>query len=278
MSLDAARLAFAEELRAVAHVTDERVVEAFAAVPRELFVGPGPWRALCTYEWRYWTTDADPRALYHDVLIALDERRGLNTGQPSLWAHHFDRLGVRPADRVLQVGTGSGYFTAILAELVGRAGAVLGLEVDAALAATAVENLEPWPQASVRRSAGRPEIEGQWDVITAFAGATAPPVSWLEALAPGGRLLIPLTNDQRWGFFLRVDKTADGFTARAVGNVGFFPAEGLRTEAEAAALAEAMTDEAGRAALKSLRRDSHGKEETCWLHGNGWCLSKQSLH
>jgi protein-L-isoaspartate(D-aspartate) O-methyltransferase len=278
VKLEQARRAFAEELRAVAHVGDDRVIEAFAAVPRERFVGPGPWRALSIYEGSYWTTDSDQRALYHDILIALDEGRGLNTGQPSLWAHHFDRIGVRAGERVLQIGTGSGYFTAILAELVGRTGRVLGLEVDGPLAEAATKNLEAWPQASVHKSDGATEIEGRWDAIIAFAGVSRPPATWLDALAPGGRALIPLTNDFRWGFLLRVDKAAHGLAARVAGTIGIFHAHGLRDPAEAAAVGQVANDIGGRAALKWLRRDRHDKDETCWLHGDGWCLSKRELN
>jgi protein-L-isoaspartate(D-aspartate) O-methyltransferase len=279
VTLPEARRAFAEELRFIAHVTDQRVVEAFAMVPRELFVGPGPWRVLNMYERRYWTTaDSDPRALYHNVLVALDESRGLNTGEPSLWAHHFDRIGVHSGDRVLQIGTGSGYFSAILAQLVGPTGRVLGYEVDGPLAEAAADNLEPWPQVAVRKSKGPPEIEGHCDVIIAFAGLTAPPVSWLDALAPGGRALIPLTNDQRSGFLLRIDNMAHGLAARVAGTIGIFHAQGLRDPAEAAALSQVLDDHAGGAALKSLRRDRHDKDDTCWLHGSGWCLSKRELH
>jgi protein-L-isoaspartate(D-aspartate) O-methyltransferase len=277
-SLAAVRRSFAEELRVVAHLRDERVVEAFAAVPRELFVGPPPWRVLSQIEMGYWTTDSDPRVLYHNVLVALDESRRLNTGEPSLWAHHFDRLGVNAGDRLLQIGTGSGYFTAILAELVGRTGRVLGFEVDSALAAAAADNLEPWPQASVRKVAGPAEFEGLWDVIVAFAGASAPPAAWLEALAPGGRALIPLTTGPQWGgLLLRVDNTGQGLAARSAGNIWIFPGQGLRNDAEAADLARAMADHAGRMALRSLRRDVHEREDSCWLHGAGWCLSKRGL-
>jgi protein-L-isoaspartate(D-aspartate) O-methyltransferase len=278
VTLDEARRAFAEELRAVAHVADERVVDAFARVPRERFVGPGPWRALCLYEQGYWTTtSADPKALYHNILIALDESRGLNTGEPSLWAYHFDRVGVRAGERVLQVGAGSGYFTAILAELVNQSGHVLGLEVDAPLADIAARNLASWSQASVRRVDGAQEVEGEWDIIIAFAGATAPPLAWIDALAPGGRALIPLTTDARWGFLLRVDRTDAGFAARPVGNIGIFHCHGLRDTAQAAAIGQALADPAGRSELKSLRRDDHDRDATCWLHGTGWCLSKQEL-
>jgi protein-L-isoaspartate(D-aspartate) O-methyltransferase len=278
-SLAEARRHFAEELRMVGHVQDERVLKAFAVVPRERFVGPGPWRILNLIEGGYWTTpDSDPRRLCHNVLIALDESRGLNTGEPSLWAHHFDRLGVRAGDRVLQIGTGSGYFTAILAELTGLDGCVLGLEVDAPLAAAALENLRRWRQASIRKVDGIVPIEDQFDVIIAFAGATALPGVWLDALAEGGRALIPLTGAQRGGMLLRIDRTPQGFAARWASAIGIFHCAGARDEHEAEALSRALVDATGLRALKSLRRDRHDADESCWLHGDGWCLSKRELH
>jgi protein-L-isoaspartate(D-aspartate) O-methyltransferase len=278
MTIDDARRSFAEELRFIAHLGDQRVVDAFAAVPRERFVGPGPWRILHISD-GYWSTpDADPRHLYHNVLVALDESTGLNTGEPSLWAYHFDRLGIRARDRVLQIGTGTGYFTAILADLVGRSGKVLGLEVEPRLAAAAQGNLADWPQASVRLVEGIAPVDGQWDVVVAFAGATAPPAAWLNALDDGGRALIPMTGPERWGFMLRLDRHGAGFTARSAGRCGFFHCAGARDDKEAAKLAIALRDGAGQGALRSLRRDPHDADESCWLHGDGWCLSKRELH
>jgi len=277
-SIAEARRLFADELRVVAHVLDERVIEAFAAVPRERFVGPGPWRILHFFD-GYWTTpDDDPRQLYHNVLVALDESSGLNTGEPSLWAHHFGHLGIEAGDRVLQIGAGSGYFTALLAELVGPAGRVLGLEIDPRLAAAAEANLADWPQASVRLVEGVVPVDGQWDVAIAFAGVTAPPRDWLDALADGGRALVPVTGQERWGFMLRLDRSAAGFSARSAGRVGFFPCAGARDPAEADALARALRDPAGLREMKSLRRDRHDPDESCWLHGDAWCLSKRELH
>ena len=86
--LQSMRRWFAEELRYVVRVRSPAVVQAFARVPREHFAGPGPWRILSPRRSEdYWTTeDADPRRLDHDVLIAIDETRRLNNGQPSLWA------------------------------------------------------------------------------------------------------------------------------------------------------------------------------------------------
>jgi len=280
-SLAQARRWFAEELRVIGHLLDERVIDAFATVPRERFAGPGPWRILHFTD-GYWTTpDVDPRHLYHNVLIALDEERRLNIGEPLLWARHFDRIGVKDGDHVLQIGTGSGYYTAILAELVGPNGRVDGIEIDAPLAKAAEGNLAAWPTAHVRLGDASAPIDGRWDLIVAFAGATAPHTWWLDALADGGRLLLPMTAanfSNRGGFMLRLDRRGGGFAARSAGWVGFYPCAGARNAEDEAALGEALTDPAGQQAVRSLRRDVHDKDESCWLHRDGWCLSKHEPH
>ncbi|MGE3652290.1 MAG: protein-L-isoaspartate O-methyltransferase [Reyranellaceae bacterium] len=280
-SLAQARRWFAEELRVIGHLLDERVIDAFATVPRERFAGPGPWRILHFAD-GYWTTpDADPRHLYHNVLIALDEGRRLNIGEPLLWARHFDRIGVKAGDRVLQIGTGSGYYTAIMAELVGRNGKVEGIEIDAPLAKAAQRNLKAWPAAHVRLGDASDPIEGRWDVIVAFAGAAAPHTWWLDGLADGGRLLLPMTAanfSNRGGFMLQLERHGGGFAARSAGWVGFYPCAGARNPEDEAALGEALSDPAGQQAVRSLRRDPHDKDDSCWLHRDGWCLSKHELH
>ena len=122
--IEQARRWFAEELRFVARVNDPSVVAAFATTPRERFVGPGPLRVLSYWHLNdYWTPpDAGPAAVYHDVLIAYDEKRRLNNGLPSLWAFVFEKVGVARGERVVHLGCGMGYYTAILAELVGPTG------------------------------------------------------------------------------------------------------------------------------------------------------------
>ena len=77
---------------------------------------------------------------------------------------------------------------------------------------------------------------------------------------------------------LRLDRKGRGFAARPAGRVGFFPCAGARNDKEAAMLSFALGDAAGHQALKSLRRDPHCRDDTCWLHGEGWCLSKHGLH
>ena len=68
------------------------------------------------------------------MLVAIDETRGLNNGQPSLWASLFDQLDLKPGERVIHVGAGAGYYSAILAEIVGSTGRVRALEIDPGLA------------------------------------------------------------------------------------------------------------------------------------------------
>jgi protein-L-isoaspartate(D-aspartate) O-methyltransferase len=76
-SIDLARHRYAEELRFTAKVASSALVAAFATVPRERFVGAGPWRIRSPMNMaEYWTTpDDDPRHVYHDVLIALSSPR-----------------------------------------------------------------------------------------------------------------------------------------------------------------------------------------------------------
>src|SRR5260370_22327151 len=200
--IEEARQRYAEELRFTAKLGSRAVVEAFAAVPRERFFGPGPWRVLSPMAMHeYWTTeDADPRHLYHDVLIAIDEARRLNSGQPSLWARMYDHLELSRGDHVVHVGAGTGYYSAILAEIVGRAGRLTAIEVDPTLAARASEDLAAaWPQATVAAADGFAfRADRPADAIIVNAGATHFSSVWLDALAAeNGRRLVPLTNAQR---------------------------------------------------------------------------------
>jgi len=120
IDLQTLREYYAEELRAVANLQSEAVVRAFAKVPREHFLGPGPWYVRSPGFEGYWTTqDADPKRLYHNILVAIDPNRQLNNGHPSFLASLIDRLEVKPVDHVIHVGCGTGYYTAIMAEVVG---------------------------------------------------------------------------------------------------------------------------------------------------------------
>ena len=123
------RAFYAKLVSTRAGARDARIEAAFAAVPREAFVGPGPWSlsvfppggpAPVYVE----TPDDDPAFLYADVLVALDRARGVNNGEPSLHARCLDGLALRPGETVLHVGAGTGYYSALLAHLVAPGGTV----------------------------------------------------------------------------------------------------------------------------------------------------------
>jgi protein-L-isoaspartate(D-aspartate) O-methyltransferase len=212
----AARLSYAEELHFTAHICSPAVCAAFAAVPRERFVGVGPWRIRSPMDHlsEYWTTaDADPRAVYHDVLIALDETRQINNGQPSLWAYLLDQLGIAAGEQVLHLGCGTGYYTAVVAELAGPTGKITAVEIDAGLAEKARIALEPWSQITVSNADGSNLSFEPADLIIASAGATHPVTAWLDALKPGGRLLFPMTATQRGAMLLVTREAEDSFAA-----------------------------------------------------------------
>ncbi len=278
-SLSEARRWFAEELRATAPVRrNEAVVDAFAIVPRERFLGPGPWRVLPPIrpDDSYLTDDDDPSRLYHDVLVVIDAARRLNNGQPSLWARLFDQLDLKHGERVLQVGAGTGYYTAILAEMVGAEGRVTAVEHDRDLAERAEDNLSPWPQVEVIAGDGTTHDAGKVDVIVAFAGATHPAPLWLDRLKPGGRLLMALTADNWWGFILKVTRTARGFKAESVGGVGIFHCVGGRDPKAAKRLGRALAPLKGAPPpIRTLHRGKPpaGKKDQVWYAGPGFWLA-----
>lgn len=278
--IEAARHWFAEELRHTAHVRSPAVVEAFAIVPREHFAGLGPWRVISPMGGKeYWTTDdASPLHLYHDILVAIDEGRWLNNGQPSLWASLYDQLGLARGNHVVHIGTGTGYYSAILAEIVGATGHVTAVEIDPGLAARSRENLAAaWPQASVVTADGftfRPEWPA--DAVIVNAGVSHLSLTWLDALAPNnGRLLVALTGVDWWGAYLMITRRAGGtrrYPAKFVSRAGVIACVGGRDPLAEARLQAALQGSPF-TAIQSLRRAPEEPDETCWLAGEGWWLS-----
>src|SRR5436190_7981671 len=137
-----ARGRYAGAIAAAPGVDDPRVIEAFAAVPRERFVGPGPWLFLGR-DGYIQSASADPALLYDDVVVALAPEKRINNGQPSLHARCLSAARVRAGERVLHIGCGTGYYSAILSELVGSSGAVMAWDIEPELAALARRNLRP---------------------------------------------------------------------------------------------------------------------------------------
>jgi protein-L-isoaspartate(D-aspartate) O-methyltransferase len=166
-----ARLAEAVRRRGV---TDPGVLAAVGAVPRHLFVPP----AL--------------RARAYDD-AALPIGHGQNISQPSTQARCLEALRITPADRVLEIGTGSGYQTALLARLAGQVFSVervpqLAEQARAAILAAGITNV------SLLMGDGTLGWRdyAPYDAIVVAAATPTVPHPLVEQLAPGGRMLLPL--------------------------------------------------------------------------------------
>jgi protein-L-isoaspartate(D-aspartate) O-methyltransferase len=274
--IESARHFYAEELCRINHISSPAILAAFSTVPRERFAGPGPWM-IQTGGTQFFTESDDPRNVYQDALIVLDAAKRLNNGQPSLWASHLSLLDVHPCDRILHLGCGAGYYSAILAELTGSHGNVVAVEIDEALAARARIALELWPQVTVVHADGAHGPFDPADVIVVSAGATHPLPAWLAALKPEGKLLFPLTPTHGAGtmaYFTR--KSANLFAATLTGTVFFVDFEGARDSAVNDELARMLERDHG-SSVHSLRCDAHEKDKSCWLHGSGWCFSRRAV-
>ncbi len=248
---------YADELDAVCAFRTAGLADALATVPRERFLPPGPWDVLSLADYTPGavppprrTPDADPRRVYHNIGIAIDPARQLFNGQPATLSSWIDALAIAPGARVLHIGAGLGYYTAIMAHVAGAGGRVVAIEVDEALAAAARANLAPMPWVDVRHGDGTRLGGETFDAVLVNAGVTHPLDEWLDAVAPGGRVMLPLTVQMQptvgKGFTLLLTRDDEGYAVRPLGVVAIYSAVGLRDEAMGAALADAHADVAGR--------------------------------
>jgi protein-L-isoaspartate(D-aspartate) O-methyltransferase len=246
------------------------VLQAFATVPRDVFLGPGPWTIT---EDGNKTGSDDAAMVYQDIGMGLAP--GIPSGLPSLHALLLDAANVEPGSRVMHVGAGTGYFTAILAELVGPSGQVVAFEVDGDLAARAHSNLEPWPWASVEPRSGVCIPEQPVDLIYVNAGVQQLPRQWLDALAVGGRLVCPLSTRDQGGVFM-VRRERHGHSAQFLCRARFVPCIGTQDDALAARLDAALRGD-GCKRVRSLQLGSEPRTEATWFAGDGWRFSTEAL-
>jgi len=256
---------------------NERLKHAFASTPRERFTGIGPWKIFAGGNYVETPTD-DPAFLYQDVVVALAPERRINNGEPSLHAISLAALNVKQGEKVLHVGAGTGYYTALLARLTGETGTVVAYEVEHDLAQNAIRNLSDISNVTVQERSGSEAPLPACDTIYVNAGATAPLNVWLDALQLNGRLLFPLTPADGpggmpgAGGMLLVTRTAtDHFDARFVCTAMFVPCLGARDE-EAAQKLSAAFKRGDSNKVRTLRRNSK-PDDSCWCAGNGWWLS-----
>lgn len=251
--------------------SNARLIEAFAAVPREDFVGPAPWQVFFGSGYIPAISD-DPRLLYQDVLIGLAPERKINNGQPSLHARCLAAAAPSVGEVVVHIGAGTGYYTAVIATLVGATGSVLAIEREHDLAARASVALQGFANVQVRAASASEMDLPPCDLIYVNAGATHPPTSWLDALRLGGRLVFPLTPHEGFGVMLCVTRKGEAaYAAKAFTRVAFIPCIGARDDATSASLAKALE----RQSLNEVRSLQRGTppDDRAWCVGTGWWLS-----
>ncbi|HEX7286170.1 MAG TPA: rRNA adenine N-6-methyltransferase family protein [Candidatus Angelobacter sp.] len=281
LSLDDCRRFYAEEIQFAAHLTSLALIEAFARVPREKFLGPGPWHVampdMLTGAVKYTATpDDDARRVYHNVVIALDRSRDLTNGQPGTLAHYINALNLAPGERVYHLGAGTGYYTAIMAEVVGPDGSIVAAEVHPELGPVAQKNLAYYQNVTIHAADGSEFDPGECDAMLINAGVTHPLPLWLDRLRPGGRLMTPITVSMGpnlgKGVMLKITRKAGGYAAQTVTFVAIYSAIGARDPQLEPALGKAMATGA-LMRVKSVRCDQHSATETCVVHGSQVCLS-----
>jgi protein-L-isoaspartate(D-aspartate) O-methyltransferase len=188
-----------------ARISDERVLDAIAAVPRELFVVPGM-----------------EAAAYEDAPLRIGH--GQTISQPAVVARMAELLELHPMDRVLDVGTGSGYHAAVLSRLCEH---VWGVELNEQLALRASRVLREAGIDNVTvvagdGTAGLPEHAPYNAVnVAATARAEVPPALERQ-LALGGRLVAPVADDG-WEQLVLVRRHEGGFERRRLESVRFVP-------------------------------------------------------
>lgn len=212
MTVDRRRIQLLQALREQG-ISDERVLAAIAAVPREVFVEQ-PFAAQA----------------YADQALPIS--CGQTISQPYIVALMTEALKVEPHSRVLEIGTGSGYQTAVLSQLAGQ---VYTIERYAALACTAGERFGQLGLGNVTQrvgdgSLGIPDF-APYDRIMVTAAAREVPEPLLGQLAMGGIMVIPVEESPNKQNLWRITRDAHGFKHEHLLPVRFVPlVEGLPGE------------------------------------------------
>jgi protein-L-isoaspartate(D-aspartate) O-methyltransferase len=230
-----ARRFYAALLASQAGTTDPRIETAFATVPRENFLGPGPWPVVAG-KGVVMTPSADPAYIYRNALVALDADKGINNGEPLLHAMWMAKVAPQPGETVCHIGAGTGYYSALLSLLVAPGGIVTAFEIEPGLAARAARNLAPYPNVKVVHGDAVALDLPPSDAIYVNAGAAAPPLSWLAALTPGGRLVFPWRPTDRVALAVLVTRRDAGFACEPFMRAWFISCVGAADAAGAALL------------------------------------------
>jgi protein-L-isoaspartate(D-aspartate) O-methyltransferase len=275
---------YAKQIVHAARASDPRLEDALAALRREDFLPPGPWQVMRFPGGYQQTPDNDPIYLYQDAPVAILPEKRLNNGQPSFLTFLISIGELRDGEHALHIGTGTGYYTAVMSHLAGSRGRVMGIEVEPELASRAKANLAQFANVEVIQGDGSTMPIEPADVIYVNAGATRPAETWLDALKPGGRMVLPLTVSftteeghllTRGAIFLisrHLDGQADHYAARCMSTTEIFPCAGLRDEPAEKALAAAF-EKGDVSRVTRLYRTDDLPEEHCFLRAPGWSLT-----
>jgi len=186
-------------------IRDERVLDAMCVIPRQLFVSS----ALKTQA-------------FSDNALPIAGNQTIS--QPAIVAKMTELLELKDTSRVLEIGAGSGYQSAILAKI---ARSVFAIERVPQLAKEAQERLTSLGIGNVSLRCGDGtlgwEIYAPFDGILVAAGGPAMPEPLLGQLAPGGKLVIPIGPDQKSQRLIRVTRTPRGFETEDFGGCAFVP-------------------------------------------------------
>jgi protein-L-isoaspartate(D-aspartate) O-methyltransferase len=183
-------------------ITDARVIAALRRIPRHLFVDPGIVNRA-----------------YDDSALPIGEKQTLS--QPYMTARMTEALALNGDEKVLEVGTGSGYQTALVAELCFNVFSVEKLRVLSRKARTLLDQLE---YQNIALHVGDGTIgwseHAPYDAIIVSAGSPSTPKPLLDQLSSCGRLVIPVGDEQNQTL-LRVTRTRSGFEQEQLGECKF---------------------------------------------------------
>ena len=229
-----------------------QLVKAFAMVPREQFLGPGPWMVVSENPYmaagtsfgRLVSVSARLRTRIRAASTTTSPSRSIRRGSCSTASPAHSRSGSirsisRPARACSTSAPASATTPRSCAQCVGPSGRVVAFEIDADLAAAAARNLAPLPWVDRRAAATRRRwLSETFDAILVNAGVTHPLDAWLDALAPGGRMILPITaampamgSTLGKGLVFLLTRTDDTIGARVMTMVAVYSAIGLRDRA-----------------------------------------------
>ncbi len=249
-SIAAARKTMVDELVARRIIRTPAVERAFRSVPRHAFL-PEPFVLPTNPLLTEVVETSDPCRVYADTLVMVKREKSINCGAPSVCAAQLEQLAPAEGMRVLHVGTGSGYYTAILAELVGERGTVVGIEYEPDLVEMSAAHLAGAGYTNVTvlegdGAAGIPEA-APFDRILVSAGCADIASAWVAQLGDDGRLVFPLCHASvlgphiTSGAMLTVQKVDTRLWAEFLGPVVFVAMQGmLQPAGNQAPLADAL--------------------------------------